>query len=91
MDDIAGLTDGIGVVMDIDGIPRPLDVGIPKLGVKLCEEDVGSLEVLGATDVCIWLFTGSNGGGKLEESPTDHPVEGCDCMPVERVDDHPVP
>lgn len=88
MGDIAGLTEGIGVVMEIDDMPRPL-VGIPKLGVKLCAEDIGSLDVAGAAEVCIWLFTGSNGGGKLEASPTDHPVTGCDCGPVDMVDDHP--
>jgi hypothetical protein len=91
MGDIAGLTDGIGVVIEIGGMPRPLDVGIPKLGVKLCEEDVGCREAVGAAEVCIWLFTGSNGGGKLDTSPADHPVEGCGCIPVDTVDDHPVP
>ena len=53
MGDNAGLTDGIGADMGIDDMPRPLDVGNPKLGVKLCDEDVGSLEVTGAAEVCI--------------------------------------
>ena len=60
-------------------MPRPLDVGIPKLGVKLCDDDVGNLEVAGGAEVCIWLLTGSKGGGKLDEIPTDHPVVGCNC------------
>lgn len=89
MDDIAGLTDGIGVAMETDDIPRPLDIGIPKVGVKLCEEDVGSSAVVGAAEVCIWLFTGRSGIGKLEVSPIDQPVDGCNCTPVEMDVDHP--